>query len=218
MTFNPAVALIVSFVYSLVISFSYYKFYFLLPLLFILYLNKENLLIIFKKLLFLNIFIFVLFLVLLIESTFKDALNIYVRANSIILFNLTLFFNSYGYDIVRGLKILKFPSSFIATTYFALKIIDYLVDNIKSIKKNLKSRGFKANTSLFTYEVFGNIFGMLFVKVIMKSQRLKNSFKARGFKGEIYLNDSFSIEKVDLILIFLLFFMIIIKVYDELFF
>ncbi|MGM0519734.1 MAG: CbiQ family ECF transporter T component [Campylobacterota bacterium] len=218
MIFNPAIALISSFLYSLVISFSYFEFYFLLPLLFVLFFNRKKLITIFKKLLFLNIFIFVLFLVLLIESTFDDALNIYIRANSIILFNLALFFNSYGYDIVRGLRVLKFPSSFIATTYFSLKMIDYLVDDIKNIRNILKSRGFKTNTSLFTYEVFGNIFGMLFVKVIMKSQRLKDTFKARGFKGKIYLNDSFRVNKVDLTLVVLIFLMIIIKVCDELFF
>ena len=176
MIINPAIALIISFVYSLIISFSLFKFYFLIPLVFVLYLNRKNLVKILKKLLFLNLFIFVLFLVLLIESTFEDALNVYIRANSIMLFNLALFFNSYGYDIVRGLKVLKFPNSFVSSTYFALKMIDYLSNSFKDIKDTLKARGFKANTSLFTYEVFGNVFGMLFVKVIMKSQKLKETF------------------------------------------
>ncbi len=134
------------------------------------------------------------------------------------LFNLALFFNSYGYDVVRGLKILKFPSSFVSSTYFALKMIDYLSNSFKDIKDTLKARGFRANTSLFTYEVFGNIFGMLFVKVIMKSQKLKETFEVRGFYKEIYLNDEFNINKVDFTLVFLLILMITIKVFDELFF
>lgn len=210
--FNPAISLLLAFFYSLVVSFSFFEVYFLLPIIFLLYIKKQNLLDIFKKLLFLNLFIFVLFLVLLFQSTFEDALNIYIRSNMIILFNLTLFYSSKGYDIVRGLSMLKFPNMFTASTYFTLKMIETLTSDFKNIKTTLRARGFKANTSLFAYETFGNILGMLFVKSIRKSQALKESFEARGFSGKIYLNDEFNINKYDYYLGFFVILIILLKV------
>ena len=215
--FNPAISLVCAFCYSLIVSFSYFEVYFLLPIVFLLFINRTHLLIILKKLLFLNLFIFILFLTLLYSSTFEDALNIYIRANAIILFNLCLFFSSKGYDIVRALSILKLPKSLVSSTYFTLKMIEVLSQDFVLIKNSLKARGFKANTSLFTYETFGNVLGLLFVKAIRKSYALKQTFMHRGFKGEIFLNDDFSLGKKDFLLILTTFFIILIKVIYELF-
>lgn len=196
-TFNPAISLILAFVFSIMVSFSTFEIIYLIPILMLFYYVKKKLKDIFKKLLFLNLFVFVLFLVLLIESSFEEALNVYLRTNVIILFNLCIFYSSKGYDIVRGLCLLKFPAKFTSSTFFTLKMIESLTGDFKNIKTTLKARGFKANSSLFTYYTFGNILGMLFVKSIRKANSLKDSFIARGFAGQIYLNDEFKISKVD---------------------
>ncbi|AXH15804.1 energy-coupling factor transporter transmembrane component T family protein [Malaciobacter mytili] len=212
MIISPAISLIAAFLFSIIVSFSNYELYYLLPIAFILYLNKNNIFSIFKSLVFLNLFIVVLALVLLIQNEYEEALNIYIRTNMIILFNLAIFYNSKGYDIVRGLYILKFPDSFISTTYFTLKMIENLKNDFSNIKNTLKARGFKAKTNLFTYYTFGNILGMLFVKSIRKSQSLKDSFEARGFNKKIYLNDKFKTTNKDILLLLLVGIIIILKV------
>jgi cobalt/nickel transport system permease protein len=53
---------------------------------------------------------------------------------------------------------------------------------------------------------------MLFVKSIKKSQKLKDSFEARGFNKQIYLNDKFKTTKKDIVLILLILIVIILKV------
>lgn len=214
---NPAVALACAFIYSLIVSFSIFEVYFLLPILFVLYLQKEVLKDIFKKLLFLNLFIFVLFLVLFFSTTLQEALNVYIRANAIILFNIALFFYSKGYDIVRALNILKFPNVVVSSMYFTLKMIEFLNNDFKALRNTLKARGFKARSSLFTYETFGNIVGLLLVKSIRKASSMQDTFEARGFNGKIYLNDDFNINKLDYILIILVLFIIVVKVVYELF-
>ena len=214
---NPAVSFILALFYSLLVSFSQFEIYFILPLFFILFIQKKYILKILIKLLFLNLFIFVLFLFLLFSSSFEDAINLYIRANVIILFNISLFFTSKGYDIVRGLSILNFPNKFVSSTYFTLKMIEFLTNDIRKVKGTLVSRGFKANSSIFTYQTFGNILGMLFVKSIRKADSLKDTFQSRGFSGSIYLNDEFKIKKIDFILTSLVCIIIIIKVYNELF-
>ena len=92
---------------------------------------------------------------------------------------------------------MKFPAKFTSSTFFTLKMIESLTSDFKSIKTTLKARGFRANSSLFTYYTFGNVLGMLFVKSIRKSNSLKDSFLSRGFLGQIYLNDEFCISKRD---------------------
>lgn len=195
--FNPALSLILAFTYSLLVSFSIFKIYFLIPILLLLFYIKKYFFNILKKLIFLNLFIFVLFLVLLIESSLQEALNVYLRTNMIILFNLSIFYSSKGYDIVRALSLLRFPDTFSSSTYFTLKMIESLTKDFKNIKTTLKARAFKANTSMFTYYTFGNVLGMLLVKSIRKANSLKDSFQARGFNGKIYLNDEFILKKQD---------------------
>ncbi len=212
MIITPAISLVAAFLFSIIVSFSNYEFYYLIPIAFILYLNKNNIFPIFKSLVFLNLFIVVLALVLLIQKEYEEALNIYIRTNMIILFNLCIFYSSKGYDIVRGLYILKFPDSFISTTYFTLKMIENLKNDFSNIKNTLKTRGFKSKTNLFTYYTFGNILGMLFVKSIRKSQSLKDSFEARGFNKKIYLNDKFKTTNKDIVLLLLIGIIIILKV------
>ncbi|AXX93186.1 cobalt ABC transporter permease [Malaciobacter molluscorum LMG 25693] len=212
MIFSPAISLVCAFLFSSVVSFTSYEIYYLFPIALILFYNKSHILKIFKTLVFLNSFILALSIVLYLENQPYEALNIFIRTNMIILFNISIFYNSKGYDIVRGFNLLKFPDSFISTTYFTLKMIDNLTNDFKNIKSTLRARGFKAKTNLFTYYTFGNILGMLFIKSIRKSYKLKESFVARGFNKKIYLNDEFMITNKDKILIFLIFLIIVIKV------
>ncbi|RXJ87877.1 energy-coupling factor transporter transmembrane component T [Arcobacter sp. CECT 8985] len=212
MIFSPAISLISAFLFSSVVSFSSYEIYYLLPILLILFYNKNYILKILKTLVLLNSFILALSIVLYIENQPNEAINIFIRTNMIILFNISIFYNSRGYDIVRGFNLLKFPDSFISTTYFTLKMIDNLTNDFKSIKNTLRARGFQAKTNLFTYYTFGNILGMLFIKSIRKSYKLKESFILRGFNKKIYLNDEFIVTKKDKILILLILLVIILKV------
>lgn len=202
---NATIVFLSAVFYSLFISFSSVKLLYLLPLLFVIFCEYKNIFSILKKLLFLNIFIFMIFIVLLFQSTLSEALNIYFRTNMIMLFNLTIFFSSSAYDIVRALDNLKFPNKIISSVYFTIKMIQILSDELKVIKQTLKARGFKANSSFFTYETYGNLFGHIFVKSIKKAQVLEESFKLRAFNGKIYLMNSMKISYYDFILIFLIF-------------
>lgn len=201
--FNSSILLISAFFYSIFISFSKIEILYFLPIVFAIYSQRDNILQILKKLLFLNLFILMIFIVLLIQSSLEEALNIYVRTNMIIMFNLLLFSHSNGYDIVRALNELRFPKKFVSSFYFSLKMIQILTDEFKKIKQTLKSRGFKANSSIFAYETYGNLFGHIFVKSIKKAWALQDSFELRGFHGKIYLINNSKLSLYDLILIFL---------------
>lgn len=213
MKFNPAISLICALIFSLSASFSNFSIYFLLPIIFLVAVNFSNSLEVLKKLLFLNLFIFTIFIFVWFQADFYEAINIYLRTNIIIFFNLLLFFDSKGLDIVRGFDLLKFPKKFISAFYFTWKMIIELQNEFKNIKISLVSRNFSNKTSLFTYQTYGNILGLLFIKSMQKAQNLKDSFDLRGFNGEIYLNSDFSLSKYDYILLFITIFTLILKVF-----
>jgi len=211
--FNPAISLICAFIFTLGVSFSDFNIYFLLPIIFLVAVNFSNSLEVLKKLLFLNLFIFTIFIFVWFQADFYEAINIYLRTNIIIFFNLLLFFDSKGLDIIRGFFLLKFPKRFISAFYFTWKMIIELQNEFKNIKISLVSRNFSNKTSLFTYQTYGNILGLLFIKSMQKAQNLKDSFDLRGFNGEIYLNSDFSLSKYDYILLFITIFTLILKVF-----
>ncbi|QKF82957.1 energy-coupling factor transporter transmembrane component T family protein [Halarcobacter ebronensis] len=202
--FNSSVILVSAFLYSIFISFNSVELIFLLPIAFLLLFEYKELIKLIKKLLFLNLFIGMIFIILLLQGDFENALNIYIRTNMIIFFNLLLFLKSSGYDVVRALNELRFPKKFVSSVYFSLKMIQTLSDEFKKMKQTLKSRGFRANSSLFTYETYGNLFGHIFVKSIKKAAALQDSFELRGFNGRIYLINSSSLTYYDVLLLFII--------------
>ncbi|RXJ69530.1 cobalt ABC transporter permease [Halarcobacter ebronensis] len=202
--FNSSVILVSAFLYSIFISFNSVELIFLLPIAFLLLFEYKELIKLIKKLLFLNLFIGMIFIILLLQGDFENALNIYIRTNMIIFFNLLLFLKSSGYDVVRALDELRFPKKFVSSVYFSLKMIQTLSDEFKKMKQTLKSRGFRANSSLFTYETYGNLFGHIFVKSIKKAASLQDSFELRGFNGRIYLINSSSLTYYDVLLLFII--------------
>jgi len=185
MNTKESLILLNSFVYSFLVAFSSLDFIFLLPPLVALFFEKEYLFTIFKKLILVNFFIVVLVIFVAFQNI-DEALTLFLRTNLILLFNITLFHKSKGFDIVRGLDALHFPAKVVSVFYFALTLINFLTQDFKETKNTLKARGFKSGTSLFTYQTYGNIFGMIFIKALKKSEDMRCSMVSRGFEDKIY--------------------------------
>jgi cobalt/nickel transport system permease protein len=208
---NEAIKLIVSLLFSLLVAFTSLEYFYILPILLVLFFEKKSIIKIFKKLFLLNFFI--IFLVLFVAfKNHQMAIELFFRTNLILLFNITIFYKSKGYDIVRGFNSLKFSAKFISIFYFTICLIEYLLKEFKNIKTTLKLRGFKAQTSMFVYQTFGNIFAMMFIKAIKKSEDMKLSMNARGFKSQIFLLETNKISKKDILVISSLVIIYLIKV------
>ncbi len=186
---REAIRLVNSLLYSLIVAFSPLNYLFLLPLIVVLFFEKDNFLSIVKKLFMLNFFIVFLVLFVYFKNP-QEAGELLMRTNLILLFNITLFYRSQGYDLVRGMQSLGVNEKIISVFYFTLQLISYIKKDFKETKNALKSRGFVAKTSMFSYKTYGNIFAMILIKAIKKSEDIKVSMDARGFKGRIYLLNS----------------------------
>lgn len=200
MNTKESLTLLSATLYSFIASFSVLEYIFVFPLLMVLFSEKRYFIKILKKLLLLNIFIGILVLFVYFQNS-SNALELLIRTNLILLFNLTLFHKSQGYDIVRGLDDLGFPSKIVSVFYFTLNLISYLMKEFKEMKNTLKLRGFKNNTSLYSYQTYGNIFAMMFIKALKKSENIQFSMDARGFKNKIYFLHSSNVSSFDKILL-----------------
>lgn len=212
---KESLSLIIAFLYSIVVAFCNLEIFFLIPILIVLFNQKNNIFNIFKKLFLLNFFIVVLVVFLFFQNQ-NEAIELFFRANLILLFNIALFYKSRGYDIVRALDNLNMPPKVVSVFYFTLSLIEYLMMDLKKTKDSLKCRGFKADTSMFTYQTYGNIFAMIFIKALKKSDDMKCSMNARGFEDRIYFLSSNKIGLFEKILFVSVLF-ILLKVIYELF-
>jgi cobalt/nickel transport system permease protein len=208
---NEAIKLIVSLLFSLLVAFTSLEYYYILPILLVLFFESKSIIKIFKKLFLLNFFIIFLVLFVVFQNQ-QMAIELFFRTNLILLFNITIFYKSKGFDIVRGFNSLKVSPKFISIFYFTICLIEYLLKEFKNIKATLKLRGFKAQTSMFVYQTFGNIFAMMFIKAIKKSEDMKLSMNARGFKSQIFLLETNKISIKDILVISSLVVIFLIKV------
>jgi len=210
---KESLKLINTFLFSFMVAFSKLNIIFILPLLTILFIEKDYFFKILKKLFLLNLFIIILVIFVYFQNK-TEALELFIRTNIILLFTISIFYKSQGYDIARGLDSLKFPSKIVSVLYFTISLIKYVQIDLKNTKNTLKSRGFIPNTSIFTYQTYGNIFAMIFIKILKKSEDIKISMCARGFKDKIFFLPSDKIKNTEIFL----FVLIIIEVFYELFY
>ena len=205
------VKLLVSLIYSSIVAFSLdLEYIFLLPILYMVAVEYKEVLKILKKLALINLFI--IFLVIFVSfHDVNKAIELFFRTNLILLFNLLIFYKSKGYDIVRGFNSLRFPKKFVTIFYFTIVMIEYLFQEFKTIKATLRLRGFHAKSNLFSYQTYGNVFAMMFIKSVRKSEEMRDSLISRGFNGEIYLLEMPSKNKSYIFLSILVFIVVINK-------
>ncbi|PUE66476.1 energy-coupling factor transporter transmembrane component T family protein [Arcobacter caeni] len=208
---NEAIKLIVSLLFSFFVAFTSLEYFYILPVLLVLIYERKDVIKILKKLFLLNFFIIVLVIFVLFQNS-QMAIELFLRTNLILLFNITIFYKSKGFDIVRGFNTLKVSPKFISIFYFTICLIEYLLKEFKNIKNSLKARGFKVQTSMFVYQTFGNIFAMMFIKAIKKSQDMRLSMIARGFNSQMFLLENNKISQKDILVLFFILSIFLIKV------
>jgi cobalt/nickel transport system permease protein len=157
-----------------------------LPALFLIFMNFRALKEVLKKLLFLNIFVVIIVISLLIQDDFKTALLIFMRSNLILLTVLLLFYQKNEFDIALALQKLRFSRKLVSIVFFTAKSIFLIKREFVLFKKTLHVRGFKPKTDLLSYKIMAGFVGILIIKAYERAKYIQKSMLLRGFKGEIY--------------------------------
>lgn len=214
-TITSAAALLAAFMYAVFTALQTHIFIALfLPPLFLACIKFDFVEDALKKLLFLNLFVAIVVVSLLIAGDYERALLIFARSNLILFFVLLLFCGKSEFDIAMAMRDIKCPPKFVSIVFFTAKSIFLLRREFYLFRRALHVRGFTPKTNFLSYKTLAGFVGVLFIRTWERSDALKNSMFLRGFEGEIY---TLSTRKVfgyyDLALILVIFAFIVLGVF-----
>ena len=167
------------------------------------------------RLLIVNIFILMLWLILpfsypgnmifrigslvMTRQGIQYALMITVKCNAIILINISLLSTCGIFNLVHALDHLRFPNRFIHLLFFIYRYAHVMQYEYYRLRDTLKIRGFKPRTSVNTYRTYGAIIGTLMIRGYERSEQIHKAMICRGFKGHYWLLDHFSWKISDMV-------------------
>ena len=181
---DGSLLLLSAFFYSVFVGVSEHIYLsFFVPVLLLLFLNFTFKIL--KTLIFLNFFVILSVFSVVIAKNYELAQIIFLRANLILLFNLLLFANFDSKLVARSLLNLKMGDKMAGLAYFTLKFIGIFKLELRLLFKQLKARGLRHKTNIFTYKTYANLIAMLIIIAIKKQQNMEKTLLARGYKGKI---------------------------------
>lgn len=174
---------------------------------------RINLKYILKRLLLLNIFIFLIWIFIPFTFPGKEvftlwqfsasregilyALKITLRSNSIILLIISLLSTSSVLDLIHAMSRLKLPAKLIYLLFFVYRYLHVIKKEFDLIHKAMLLRGFKAKTNLHTYKSYAYLIAILLIKSYERSQKVYQAMICRGFKGSFMIIDHFKLKQND---------------------
>ncbi|ANE35232.1 Co/Ni ABC transporter CbiKLMQO, membrane protein CbiQ [Campylobacter iguaniorum] len=176
---------------------------FFFPVFLLMIFRFKEILVIFKRLIFLNLFVALVALSVILYGDLHQAGVIFLRSNLIIFFSLLIFHSRSAFDVATSLHALKVSNKMSAIVYFCAKFIGEFRNEFLRLKKTLKVRGFESKTSLFTYKIYANLVAMLFLNAFDKAQILEKTFIIRNFSGKFYHHTKQKVGIFDIILLLL---------------
>jgi cobalt/nickel transport system permease protein len=127
------------------------------------------------------------------------AFSITLKSVTIVLYIITLLSTSSVNSLVHGMSHLLVPKKLIYLAFLSYRYIQVLYVEYKKLFNAIKMRGFKPKTDLHTYKTFAYFAGMLLIRSYDRSERIQRAMICRGFHGNFYLLDHFSINRKDVI-------------------
>ena len=168
-----------------------------------------------KRIIIVNMFILLLWLVL--PLTFQGPvaftvgpLNVYqpgivmsaqitLKSNAILLMLLTLIttmaFSTFGSALNR----LRVPDKLVHLLLMTYRYVFVMEQEYQRLIRAAQIRGFRPGTNLHTYKTYAYIVGMLFVRSALRADRVYNAMLCRGFKRKFYSLHEFSTGKTELL-------------------
>ncbi len=154
---------------------------------------------VFKKVLKVNLFIFITFLILFLEGKHELATLVFVRANLILWF--TLSFNFDGFKLYKGLANLKVSNKFSLILFFTVKYIEVLFSSVFRLLEVLKMRGFKPTVSKKTFSIYADMLAFLLYTAVNKMEKVEDVITIRTKDGQLSPSKSIIVKKEEVLLL-----------------
>ena len=125
------------------------------------------------------------------------ATRITIKSNTMMLMLIALISSTSVLTIGHAMHDMFIPKKLVHLLFFTFRYIYIIYDEYLRIEKALKVRCFVPKTSLHTYKTYAFMVGMLLVKSFDRAQRVYNAMLCRGFNGNFYCLNTFSLAKKD---------------------
>lgn len=168
-----------------------------------------------KRILRLNIFMAVLFI--LVPATFPGepvfsifsipfsgegllwSLEVTVKANSIVLVFAALVGTIDPFVLAHAFHHMRVPGKLIQLLLFTIRYLDVFHHEYLSLLRAMKARAFRPSMRIHTYRSYAWLTGMLLVRSLERSERIMGAMKCRGFRGEFHVARHFTYGRTDLL-------------------
>jgi cobalt/nickel transport system permease protein len=177
---------------------------------FLLLISKIPLLFILKQLrwilLFLGLFFFILPFSIPGERFYFISLNgleiafvITLRALSICILIFPMIGSMKFHTTLKALSGLRIPNKIVQLFIFSYRYIFVFIEDFSKMIISTKARLFKRKSIIYTLKIYSNLIGMLFIRGFEKTERIYQSMWARGYKGELRINNEFKLSFKDIL-------------------
>jgi len=217
---DPRLRLVTSFVYSLFVAleknFIFFKYYSILPLILIFFIDDFKKF--FKGFISVNIFIFLcwiflpfnipgkeIFRFLKLTATYegiKYTFLITAKANLIFITNFVLVFSSHPVRLIHGLHHLHLPGKLVNIFFLSTRYIPVIEMEKNRLLRAMKIRCFKAQNNIHTYKTTGNLLGLLLLRSYERGEKIYRGMILRSFSGIFWTYHHFKWSKRDTIITF----------------
>lgn len=184
-----------------------------------------------KRILAVNVFILLLWLVLPLTFHGSVAVNlgplhvysagiamaaqITLKSNAIVLALIalvaTMNFSILGYS----LNWLRVPDKIVHLLLMTYRYVFLIEQEYQRLIRAAQIRGFRPGTNLHTYKTYASIVGMLLVRATLRADRVYKAMLCRGFRRKFYCLYEFNSGRIEWVFAILMFGIIVCLIYFE---
>jgi len=134
----------------------------------------------------------------------RYALSITIKSNTIILACIAFLGTTPVFTLAHALRHLYLPDKLIQLLFFSYRYIHVIYLEYVRLLNAMKVRCFHPRSNVRTYKAYAHLVGMMLLKSYERSERVYSAMLCRGFRGEFWVLDHFSLKKRDLISLILM--------------
>ncbi len=109
-----------------------------------------------------------------------------IKCNAILMALIAMVSTMSLVTLGQAMNRLQIPSVFVNLFLLVYRYVFVIEKEYARIIRAIKIRGFSPRTSLHTYKTYAYVVGMLFVRASERAERVYGAMLCRGFKGRFY--------------------------------
>ena len=134
------------------------------------------------------------------ETGLLHATLIVLRVLAMLLLVYPMFGTSRFDLTMKALRSLRLSPKLVQVVLFTYRYLFVYADEVRRVQVAARSRAFKPRCNLRTMKFLGSSLGMLLVRSIERTERIRNAMRSRGFSGEFHALGQFHTKTYDIAL------------------